>query len=59
MLADPDADPTELRIAVTSKGGTTEAGLGALMVDPGGIAQLVRRTVDIARQRSIELSEGQ
>ena len=58
MLAAPGADPTALRKAVTSKGATTAAGLAQLMAEPGGIAALARRTVDAARQRSVELSAG-
>ena len=53
MLAQPQADAEELRKAVTSKGGTTAAGLAAL-TDPLG--PLIQSTIDAARQRSLELS---
>lgn len=57
MLRDPDADATSLRVAVTSKGGTTAAGLVEFMAKDG-IAPLTRKTVDAAKRRSIELSGG-
>ena len=55
-----DADPrsaAELRQAVTSPGGTTEAGLGALDADPG-LPQLLRNAVRAATARSRELAEN-
>lgn len=57
MLAAADADPTALRKAVTSKGGTTAAGLEAFMAEPHGIAALARHTVEAASNRSIALSQ--
>lgn len=57
ILAAPDADPKDLRIAVTSKGGTTAAGLDQFLHAPDGIKPLVKRTVDAARRRSIALSQ--
>jgi pyrroline-5-carboxylate reductase len=57
MLADePGADPTVLRVAVTSPGGTTAAGLGVLT---GGdaLVTLLSRTVAAATVRSRELGK--
>jgi pyrroline-5-carboxylate reductase len=50
--ADPALD--RQRIAVTSKGGTTEAALSEFAA--GGLAALVRRAVDAAARRSAELA---
>jgi len=44
----------ELRVAVTSPHGTTEAALGILMAD-GALATLIGRAVSAARKRAIEL----
>lgn len=55
MLAEKHADPTALREAVTSKGGTTAAGLSQLMTGPNGLSILARRTILAAAQRSVEL----
>ncbi|QXQ04771.1 pyrroline-5-carboxylate reductase [Sphingosinicellaceae bacterium] len=49
-----DATPSELRIAVTSPGGTTAAGLGVLQPELGA---LVAGTVAAAARRSRELGE--
>ncbi len=57
MLRAPDADAAALRVAVTSKGGTTAAGLVEFMAEDG-IGPLTRKTVDAAKRRSIELSES-
>ena len=54
MLAEPKADAEELRRAVTSKGGTTAAGLAALTPR---LTPLIRDTVNAARERSLELSQ--
>lgn len=56
MLAQPDADATGFRVAVTSKGGTTEAGMLEFMADENGIQDLARRTVEAAAERCKELS---
>jgi pyrroline-5-carboxylate reductase len=56
MLAQPDADATGFRVAVTSKGGTTEAGMLEFMADENGIQDLVKRTVEAAAIRCGELS---
>jgi pyrroline-5-carboxylate reductase len=56
-LADePGADPAALRVAVTSPGGTTAAGLGELT---GGdaLGTLLRATVAAARLRSQQLGK--
>jgi pyrroline-5-carboxylate reductase len=58
MLAEPNTNPNELRIAVTSKGGTTAAGLEKLMQTPAGISALIHETVDAARKRSVDLSKA-
>ena len=55
MLAADGADPTALRKAVTSKGGTTAAGLDVFMREPNGIGDLAKATIDAARARSVEL----
>jgi pyrroline-5-carboxylate reductase len=47
--------PAQLRENVTSPGGTTAAGLSALMGEPG-LKDLIRRTIDAAARRSRELS---
>ncbi|MGE5540014.1 MAG: pyrroline-5-carboxylate reductase [Gemmatimonas sp.] len=48
--------PSQLRVNVTSPGGTTEAALKVLMADPGGLAELMTRAVAAAAKRSKELS---
>jgi pyrroline-5-carboxylate reductase len=55
MLRQGMGTPDELRIAVTSPGGTTAAGL-AVMAD-GDFRDLMRRVVTAARDRSIELGK--
>ncbi len=49
---------SQLRIDVTSPGGTTQAGLGVLMDEADGLPLLMRRTVAAAADRSRELSHG-
>ena len=46
-----------LRRAVTSKGGTTEAALAALLENDKGLFPLIRKTVHAARQRAEHLAE--
>ena len=51
-----EADPTALRIAVTSPNGTTAAGL-AVLGDGGALERLVTATVAAAQNRSRELGQ--
>ncbi|MEO1121883.1 MAG: pyrroline-5-carboxylate reductase [Pseudomonadota bacterium] len=46
----------QLRVNVTSPGGTTAAGLGVLMDESTGLSQLIRRTIAAAAQRSRDLA---
>ncbi len=50
-----DEDAAQLRINVTSPGGTTEAALGVLMADDG-MAALMKRAIGAAARRSRELA---
>jgi pyrroline-5-carboxylate reductase len=52
----PDT-PAELARRVASPGGTTEAGLRVLDAE-GGLRQLLLRTLDASRRRSIEMAEA-
>ncbi|MGD8325514.1 MAG: pyrroline-5-carboxylate reductase [Sphingomonadales bacterium] len=52
-----DQDAQDLRRAVTSPGGTTQAGLEVLMGDGQGLSQLIRHTIAAAAKRSRELSK--
>lgn len=55
LAAASDGPPDELARRVASPGGTTEAGLK--MLDEGGaLRELVRRTVEAGRRRSIEMA---
>ena len=54
LIAASDDPPSQLRVNVTSKGGTTAAALAVLM-DDDGLAPLMRRAIMAARDRSIEL----
>jgi pyrroline-5-carboxylate reductase len=55
-LAEQAGDtPEQLRVNVTSPGGTTQAGLGVLMDAETGLAPLMRATVKAAADRSREL----
>jgi pyrroline-5-carboxylate reductase len=51
-----ERSPAELREQVSSKGGTTLAGLGRL--ESGGLRALIAEAVDAATQRSRELGES-
>lgn len=50
-------DPSQLRVNVTSPGGTTAAALGVLMDNETGFPPLLRRAVKAAADRSKELGE--
>jgi pyrroline-5-carboxylate reductase len=56
MLRDAAADPRQLRVNVTSPGGTTEAALDVLMSD-AGLVDLMRRATQAAVIRAGELSK--
>jgi pyrroline-5-carboxylate reductase len=52
-----DEGPDQLRVNVTSPGGTTQAALGVLMDEKTGLAPLVARAVRAAADRSKELAK--
>ncbi|GKY86877.1 pyrroline-5-carboxylate reductase [Sinisalibacter aestuarii] len=52
-----DESPAQLRINVTSPGGTTQAALGVLMDEDTGFPALLRRAVKAAADRSRELGK--
>ena len=56
LLKSSDEPPTILRERVTSPGGTTEAGLSALMAQKEGLSDLLKQTINAAKDRSEELS---
>jgi pyrroline-5-carboxylate reductase len=58
LLAASDKSPQELRRAVTSPGGTTQAALDALMGSGVGLPELVRNAVTAAERRSRQMSNG-
>jgi pyrroline-5-carboxylate reductase len=51
-----DSDPGQLRVDVTSPGGTTAAALAVLMQEGDGLPALVARAVAAAARRSRELA---
>jgi pyrroline-5-carboxylate reductase len=55
MLAVAPESAAQLRENVTSKGGTTAAGLAVLMHEKSGLTELMRRVLIAARDRSQEL----
>ena len=57
MLREDEADPRQLRVNVTSPGGTTEAALDVLMGDTGGLVDLMRRATQAAAARAGELAK--
>ena len=57
MLREDEADPRQLRVNVTSPGGTTEAALDVLMGDTGGLVDLMRRATQAAATRAGELAK--
>jgi pyrroline-5-carboxylate reductase len=54
LIEESDEPPLQLRINVTSKGGTTAAALSVLMAE-NGMEELMVRAILAARDRSIEL----
>jgi pyrroline-5-carboxylate reductase len=54
LIEKSDEPPSQLRINVTSKGGTTAAALSVLM-DETGMEELMTRAILAARDRSVEL----
>jgi pyrroline-5-carboxylate reductase len=52
-----DESPAQLRVNVTSPGGTTQAALGVLMNEADGFPALLRRAVKAAADRSRELGK--
>lgn len=61
LLEESDETPEVLRARVTSKGGTTAAGLGRMedaSTRPGGIDALMRETLRAARDRGAELGSA-
>ena len=54
LIAESDEPPSQLRVNVTSKGGTTAAALAVLMADDG-MGPLLQRAIKAARDRSVEL----
>jgi pyrroline-5-carboxylate reductase len=55
MALEPDADPADLRVQVTSPNGTTAAALSVLMDVRHGLAPLLQNATEAARRRSREL----
>jgi len=53
LLEETGAEPSELRRAVTSPGGTTEAALRVMEI--AGVPEAIRKAVESARSRSAEL----
>jgi pyrroline-5-carboxylate reductase len=56
LAAQADEDPAQLRVNVTSPGGTTAAALEVLMDDQTGFPALLRRAVKAAADRGRELA---
>lgn len=54
LIESSDESPSQLRVNVTSKGGTTAAALKVLM-DDDGMEDLLERAILAARDRSVEL----
>ena len=57
LAEDADEDPSQLRINVTSPGGTTAAALAVLMDEATGFQALLRRAVKAATERGRELGK--
>jgi len=58
LLAASGKSPQELRRAVTSPGGTTQAAIDVLMGGGGGLPELVRQAVSAAERRSRQMGNG-
>jgi pyrroline-5-carboxylate reductase len=58
LLAKSDKNPQELRRAVTSPNGTTQAAMDVLMGGGGGLPELVRQAVNAAERRSRQMGAG-
>jgi pyrroline-5-carboxylate reductase len=58
LAAQADEGPDQLRVNVTSPGGTTQAALNVLMNQKDGFPVLLRRAVSAAADRSEELGRG-
>lgn len=56
LLGTSTSSPAELRLAVTSPGGTTAAALEVLMAS-GGVPDLMKKAVEAAARRGAELSK--
>jgi pyrroline-5-carboxylate reductase len=56
MIQARQKSPADLRVAVTSPGGTTAAALKAF--EDAGFRQLVEKALTAARDRSVELGQG-
>jgi pyrroline-5-carboxylate reductase len=56
LLGTQKKSPADLRKAVTSPGGTTEAALSVLMDPSHGLSPLLKAAVEKARKRAAELS---
>lgn len=57
LAEEADEDPTQLRINVTSPGGTTAAALEVLMDEESGFPNLLKRAVAAAANRGRELGQ--
>jgi len=56
LMRQSDEEASQLRVNVTSPGGTTQAALEVLMAEKGGLAALMARAVAAATKRSRELA---
>ncbi len=56
LLGGSEQSSEQLRVNVTSPGGTTAAALGVLMEEPGGMTALMKRAVVAATRRGRELA---
>ena len=58
LMSESTETPTQLRVNVMSKGGTTEAAMKVLMAEEGGLMALMEEAVFAAKNRSEELSKS-